>query len=94
MTATQRDGPVGWEDAWAILQHHVDAIGSTERLGGGFVAYVPAAAAPPGGLAAAAADLEAEGCAVEVEDLGESDPRGRWRVAVTAPGWPGGAGRS
>jgi hypothetical protein len=55
-------------------------------------ADVPAAAAPPGGLAAAAADLEAEGCTVEVADLGAAEPRGRWRVTVTHPRWSRGAG--
>jgi hypothetical protein len=94
--AKQRGGPVEWEDAWAILRNHVGAIGSPDRLSGdygiGFVAYIPASAAP-GGLAAAQADLEAEGCSVEVADLGASAPLGRWRVTVTHPRWTRGAGR-
>jgi hypothetical protein len=90
--AKQRGGAVEREDAWAILRNHVEAIGSTDRLGGGFVAYAPAAAAPPGGLAAAAADLEAEGCTVEVADLGAAAPRRRWRVTVARPNWSRGAG--
>ena len=94
--AGQRARPLGWEDAWAILQNHVDALGSPVRLGGdygvGFVAYVPASAATPGGLAAARDDLEAEGCTVEVADLGAAAPRGRWRVTVTHPRWSRGAG--
>src|SRR5829696_473493 len=95
--AGQRARPLGWADAWTILQNHVEVIESTDRLGSdygvGFVAYVPASAAPPGGLAAARADLEAEGCTVEVADLGAAAPRGRWRVTVTHPRWSRGAGR-
>jgi hypothetical protein len=82
-------------DVFGVVQHYVGAVfWPPEAIAHGVALFVPETAPEAGRLPAAAADLEAAGCAVEVEDLGEADPRGRWRVTVTKPGWPSDAGRS
>jgi hypothetical protein len=91
----ERGRRLGRGDVFGVVQRYVGAVyWPTEAIAHGVVLFIPATAPEAGRLTAATAELEAEGCAVEVEDLGESDPRGQWRVTVTAPGWPGDAGRA
>jgi hypothetical protein len=93
--AGRRQAQLTRSDVLPVVAAHVGPIlGHTEYTVAGVAVFVPAVAPRPDGLDAAAAEPEAGGCAVAVDDLGEADPRGRWRVTVTKPGWQLGAGRS
>jgi hypothetical protein len=86
--------PLDREDVPGAIETHVGAVGRTAYAARGVVVFVPASASKPEGLDAARRALGAEGCAVTVEDLGDTDRRGRWRVTVTHPNWSRGAGGS
>ncbi len=92
--ARGRPRPLARGDVFPTIETHVGPIaGRTEYAAAGVAVFVPEEAPRPDGLLAATAELEAGGCTVAVEDLGEADPRGRWRVTATRPDWQLGAGR-
>ena len=93
--AERRQAPLTRSDVLPVVAARVGPIlGHTEYAAAGVAVFVPPTAPHPDGLEAAAAELEAGGCTVAVEDLGGADPRGRWRVTATKPDWQLGAGRS
>ena len=91
--AERRQSQITRSDVLPVVAARVGPIvGHTEYTAAGVAVFVPPSAPHPDGLEAATAELEAGGCTVAVEDLGRADPRGRWRVTATKPGWERGAG--
>ena len=86
--AERRQAQLTRSDVLPVVAARVGPIvGHTEYVAAGVAVFVPLSAPRPDGLEAAAAELEAGGCTVAVEDLGSADTRGRWRVTATKSGW-------